>query len=64
MAKKGGFNPFGGLFDFNRDGKTDFGKQWLAMKIFEECTKEEPLDDDFDDFDDFDSFSISSSRYD
>ncbi len=64
MAKKGGFNPFGGLFDFNRDGKTDFGEQWLAMKIFEECTKEDPPDDDFDDFDDFDSFSVSSSRYD
>ena len=43
MAKKGGSfwdNPFGGLFDFNRDGKEDFGEQWLAFKIFEECTKE------------------------
>ncbi len=48
MAKKGGGgkgsfwdNPFGGMFDFNRDGKEDFGEQWLAFKIFEECTKEE-----------------------
>ena len=44
MAKKGGSffdNPFGGLFDFNRDGKEDFGEQWLAFKIFEECTRED-----------------------
>ena len=51
MAKKGGSfwdNPFGGLFDFNRDGKEDFGEQWLAFKIFEECTKEsEPDHSDF-----------------
>lgn len=42
MAKKGDSfwdNPFGGLFDFNRDGREDFGEQWLALKIFEECTK-------------------------
>ena len=25
MSKdNGGFNPFGGMFDLNRDGKTDF----------------------------------------
>ena len=51
MAKKGGSfwdNPFGGLFDFNRDGREDFGEQWLAFKIFEECTKEtEPDHSDF-----------------
>ena len=48
MAKKGGGgkssfwdNPFGGMFDFNRDGKEDFGELWIAQKIFEECTKEE-----------------------
>lgn len=49
MAKKGGDggkksfwdNPFGGMFDFNRDGKEDFGELWIAQKIFEDCTKEE-----------------------
>lgn len=52
MAKKGGGgkksfwdNPFGGIFDFNRDGKEDFGELWIAQKIFEECTKEEPRHD-------------------
>ena len=49
MAKKGSFwdNPFGGLFDFNRDGKEDWGEQWLAFKIFEECTKKEKPDHDY-----------------
>lgn len=61
MSKKsGGFNPFGGLFDFNRDGKTDLGEQWLAMKIFEECTKEnEPTHD----YHDYSSFSSSDDDY-
>lgn len=52
MAKKGGGgkksfwdNLFGGMFDFNRDGKEDFGELWIAQKIFEECTKEEPRHD-------------------
>lgn len=41
MAKKKNFwdNPFGGMFDFNGDGKEDLCEQWIAMKIFEECTK-------------------------
>ena len=30
---------FGGMFDFNGDGKTDLGEEWIAFKIFEECTK-------------------------
>jgi len=54
MAKKGGGgkgsfwdNPFGGMFDFNRDGKEDWGEQWLAFKIFEECTKEDKPDHDY-----------------
>ena len=57
MSKKGGFwdNPFGGMFDFNGDGKEDFGEQFIGFKIFEECTKEDNNDDyssglDFDDF--------------
>ena len=30
---------FGGMFDFNGDGKTDLGEQWVVFKIFEDCTK-------------------------
>lgn len=37
---------FGGLFDFNGDGKTTWDEEYLAFKIFEECTKEE--ENDFD----------------
>ena len=42
MSKKDSFwdNPFGGMFDFNSDGKEDLGEQWVAMKIFEECAKQ------------------------
>lgn len=61
MSKKGSFwdNPFGGMFDFNRDGKEDFGEQWLAYKIFEECTKEhtKEYDDDYSSNLDIDVFS-------
>lgn len=32
-------NPFGGLFDFNGDGKEDLGEQWLGMKILEDAMK-------------------------
>ena len=41
---------FGGLFDFNGDGKTTWDEEYLAFKIFEECTKEEnnDFDNDFD----------------
>ncbi len=38
MAKKNG-GLFGGLFDFNGDGKTDPGKEFIAYMIFEECVK-------------------------
>lgn len=73
MAKKGGGkgsfwdNPFGGMFDFNRDGKESFGEQWLAFKIFEECTKEDNRHDYSDDYlyhsvlDDDDISSIDTS---
>lgn len=54
MAKEGGGgngsagdSPVGGMFDFNRDGKVDFGEQWLAFKIFEECTGEEKSRHDY-----------------
>ena len=51
---------FGGLFDFNGDGKTTWDEEYLAFKIFEECTKEE--ENDFDngfDSDLFDDTDIS-----
>ena len=41
---------FGGMFDFNGDGKTDLGEQFIAYKIYEEVTKEDnPDSDDPDD---------------
>lgn len=51
---------FGGLFDFNGDGKTTWDEEYLAFKIFEECTKEEEKDFDNDfDSDLFDDTDIS-----
>lgn len=43
---KGSFwdNPFGGIFDFNRNGKEEFSELWIAQKVFEDCTKEEGND--------------------
>lgn len=50
MAKKrgkGGFfdnlfnNPFGGIFDFDGDGKEDFAEQFLGFKMLEEAEKED-----------------------
>ena len=32
---------FGGFFDFNGDGKTDIGEEWIAYQIFQECMKDE-----------------------
>ncbi len=41
---------FGGMFDFNGDGKTDHGEQFIAYKIFEEVAEEDnPDNDDSDD---------------
>ena len=41
---------FGGMFDFNGDGKPDLGEQFIAYKIYEEVTKEDnPDSDDPDD---------------
>lgn len=41
--KRGGFfsNPFGGIFDFNHDGRESLGEQWIGFNIFEDCTREE-----------------------
>lgn len=51
MGKKGGGfwdNPFGGLFDFNRDGRESSSEQWLAYKIVERCIKRDDPKDDHD----------------
>ena len=51
-------NPFGGIFDFNGDGKEDFGEQWLGYKVFDDISKRrgkqggDSFDDDFFDSDD------------
>lgn len=42
---------WGGLFDFDGDGRTSMSEAFLAYKIFEECTREEQdasIDSDFD----------------
>ncbi len=31
----------GGMFDFNRDGHTDAGEEFMAYKIFEDMTEKE-----------------------
>lgn len=31
-------NPFGGVFDFNRDGREDLFEQWVASKSYEQWT--------------------------
>jgi hypothetical protein len=36
-----------GLFDFDGDGKTSLGEQWIAYNIFKECTKEDDDDDSY-----------------
>ena len=50
---------FGGMFDFDGDGKTDIGEEFLAYMMFDELSKDEEKskDDsstDFGEFDDFD----------
>lgn len=39
-------NFFGGNFDFNGDGKTDIGEQFLAYMIFEEIMGKQAEDED------------------
>ena len=63
MAKKNG-GLFGGLFDFNGDGKTDLGEEFIAYKIFEECVKgNDDTDDDLSLDDDLDLDLIPSKDY-
>ena len=45
-------NFFGGIFDFNRDGKTDFSEQFLGFMIMQDMMNTEDEDSDLDDFDD------------
>ncbi len=46
---------FGGIFDFNRDGKTDFSEQFLGFMIMQDMLNTEEDDDsNFDEFDDID----------
>lgn len=43
---------FGGIFDFNRDGKTDISEQFLAFMMMQETMGQ--IDEDEDDLDDLD----------
>lgn len=49
--------PWGGIFDFNFDGKTSWDEQALGLMIINECMKEDSDDDDFS----FSSSGIFSS---
>ncbi len=52
------------LFDFNGDGKTDIGEEWVAFKMFEECVKDDSEDDSsFDDLYEWRAFCEDSSQY-
>lgn len=44
MSGKGSFNPFGGLFDFDGDGKTDLGEEFIAFQMFREIFKQDDED--------------------
>lgn len=35
------FNPFGGLFDFNRNGKADPWELWISHQIIKDTIKDE-----------------------
>ena len=39
---------FGGMFDFNGDGHTDFAEEALGFAIMEDMMSEDEGDDDFD----------------
>ncbi len=41
--------PFGGMFDFNGDGKTDFGESWIGHMIINDCMKNEEDDQTYSD---------------
>ena len=39
---------FGGMFDFNGDGHTDFAEEALGFAIMEDMMSEDESDDDFE----------------
>lgn len=46
---------FGGIFDFNHDGKTDLSEQFLAFMMMQETLDKDEGDQDVqDEYDDFD----------
>lgn len=45
---------FGGIFDFNRDGKTDFSEQFLGFMIMQDMMNTESEDNYLDEFNDSD----------
>ena len=56
------FDDFmGGLFDFNKDGKTSWSEKMIGFQIMEEMEKESEENDSYDPFfsddDDFDPLS-------
>ncbi len=52
---------FGGFFDFNGDGKTDIGEEWVAYKIMEECMQDD--EDENEDEDDIFNISFDGQTY-
>ncbi len=66
-----GKNLFGGLFDFNHDGKTDFGETFMEYQFFKKMMEEKETDDkqnqnSFDDDDtdlDWRDFCEDGSEY-
>lgn len=54
---------FGGLFDFNGDGKTDLGEQFIAFQMFEAATKEQEQDDLLDDLDALDDLDSLDEEF-
>ena len=45
---------FGGIFDFSKDGKTDFSEKFLGFMIIQDMMNEEEEDSDFNEFNDSD----------
>ena len=45
---------FGGIFDYNKDGKTDFSEKFLGFMIMQDMMNSEEDDNDFDEFDNSD----------
>ena len=45
---------FGGIFDYNKDGKTEFSEKFLGFMIMQDMMNSEEDDNDFDEFDNSD----------